>query len=108
MLLWWWCRRLLYCIQYFEAIDLAITGIANRFDQPGYIATVYSNLESLLVKAANSAELDQVVTFYEDFDKLLLEKCNYKFSASNNASSKVTLKNTQLSEYAFRRPVCIL
>ena len=40
-----------YHVQYFEAIDLAIAGITNQFDQPGY--TIYSNLESILVKAAN-------------------------------------------------------
>ena len=70
-----------YRVQYFEAIDLAIAGITNRFDQPGY--TIYSNLESLLVKAANqndySTELEQVVSFYENFDKPF----NYKFLAQN-------------------------
>ena len=84
-----------YCIQYFEAIDLAITGITNRFDQPGY--TIYSNLESLLVKAANqtdySTELNKVVAFYEDFDKPLLETQLQIFSSKYaDASSKVSLK----------------
>ena len=37
-----------YRVQYYEAIDLAITGITNRFDQPGY--TIYSTLESVLVR----------------------------------------------------------
>jgi len=39
-----------YRVLYFEAIDLAITGIKDKFDQPEY--ATYSNLESLL-KAAN-------------------------------------------------------
>ena len=40
-----------YRRQYFEALDLAISGIRKRFDQPGY--AVYKNLEWLLVTAAN-------------------------------------------------------
>ena len=34
----------------FEALDLAITGIEERFNQPGY--AIYKLLESLLLKAA--------------------------------------------------------
>ena len=58
----------LYCYQYFEAIDLAITGIKDWFNQPGYC--MYRNLEKLLVHAANqkdySWQLDEVVSFYTD------------------------------------------
>jgi len=84
-----------YRLQYFEAIDLAVAGITNRFDQPGY--TIYSNLESLLVKAANqndySAELEQVASFYEDFDTPLLETQLHIFSSKYaDATSKVSLK----------------
>ena len=50
-----------YCI-YFEALDLAVTSIQDRFDQPGY--ATYKNLESLLLKVANqTAELQEVVSF---------------------------------------------
>ena len=53
---------------YFEALDLVITGITDRFDQPGYV--VYKNLEGLLVKAANNTPCDdclnEVVSFYRD------------------------------------------
>ena len=53
---------------YFEALDLVITGITDRFDQPGYI--LYKNLEGLLVKSANNASCDdylnEVVSFYRD------------------------------------------
>ena len=52
---------------YVEALDVAINGIQKRFDQPGY--EVYSKLESLLVKAANSEgyeeELKFIVVLYE-------------------------------------------
>jgi len=54
--------------KYFEALDLAISSIQDRFDQPGY--AMYKNLECLLLKAANqadySAELQEVVSFYGD------------------------------------------
>ena len=57
-----------YRRQYFEAIDLAVSSIQDRFDQPGY--AIYRNLESLLLKAANkedySAELREVMNFYGD------------------------------------------
>lgn len=50
-----------YRIQYYEVLDLAISGIKKRFDQPGY--AMYKNVEQLLVKAANddySTELQEV------------------------------------------------
>ena len=47
---------------YFEALDLAVNCIRDRFDQPGY--KVYSNLEQLLLKAIKekdvTTELDYV------------------------------------------------
>lgn len=36
---------------YFEAFDLVINCIKNRFDQPGYL--MYRNLETVLISAAN-------------------------------------------------------
>ena len=36
----------LYRCQYYEVLDIAITSITNRFDQPGY--AMYKNLEGLL------------------------------------------------------------
>ena len=61
-----------YRCAYFEALDLTINCIENRFDQPGY--QIYSRLESLLVKAANKLDyeedIDFVVKFYgEDLSK---------------------------------------
>ena len=53
---------------YFEALDLAISSILERFDQPGY--STYQNLEELLLKAANgkdySTNLQAVTEFYGD------------------------------------------
>ncbi len=40
-----------YRIVYFEALDLIIACVFDRFDQPGY--KTYSNVQNLLLKAAN-------------------------------------------------------
>ena len=85
-----------YGVQYFEAIDLVLTGIKDRFDQPGY--ATYSNLESLLLKAANqsdySNELEQIVSFYgDDLDKEILETQLHIFSSKYaDSTSEVSLK----------------
>ena len=60
---------------YFEALDLVISGINSRFDQPGY--KIYSKLEDLLVKATNNEEYEDeyqfIIDFYkDDFDSNLL------------------------------------
>ena len=53
---------------YFEAIDLMVTVIDQRFDQPSF--DTYARMESLLVKALNSqddsAELQFMETVYGD------------------------------------------
>ena len=53
---------------YFEALDTSITGIIDRFDQPGY--AVYKNLEGLLLHAINRDPYDElfknVISFYKD------------------------------------------
>ena len=57
-----------YRLQYYECLDLAISGIRDRFRQPGY--ATYSNLESLLINAANKSDygayFQQVTSFYKD------------------------------------------
>ena len=63
------------CI-YFKALDLIITCIAYRFDQPGF--KIYRNVQDLLLKAVKSephqAELDFVTEFYStDFNGGLLQ-----------------------------------
>ena len=50
-----------YRCVYFEALDLTINCIENRFDQPGY--QIYSRLESLLVKAANKLDYEEDIDF---------------------------------------------
>ena len=79
--------------QYYEALDLAIAGIKDRFDQPGY--EIYRNLEELLLKSANrkdySTELKEVVKQYKnDFDELELTTQLQIFG--DNFESLVTLK----------------
>ena len=66
----------LYRVVYFEAIDLIVNCIKDRFDQPGY--QQYRKLEELLVNAANKEPYDehlkQITNFYkEDFDTRILE-----------------------------------
>lgn len=55
-----------YRRQYFEVLDLAVSSITDRFDQPGY--AIYQKLETLLLKAAYrnnfSTELKDVVSVY--------------------------------------------
>ena len=52
---------------YYEALDLAVNSISDRFDQPGF--RVYSNVEQLLFKACKGDEYqkkrDAVCTFYK-------------------------------------------
>ena len=46
-----------YRLQYFEAVDLAVTSIKDRFDQPGY--AMYRNLEELILKGAAGGDLSE-------------------------------------------------
>ena len=83
-----------YCQVYFEVLDLAIAGISNRFNQPGYI--IYNSLESLLVSASNNEpfnkQLTEVVAFYEDdFDSLQLSAQSQNLASGN--TEKVSLKD---------------
>lgn len=75
---------------YYEALDLMVNLIQQRFDQPGY--EIYRSLQDLLVKAAHTAdfssEFDSVVKFYgSDFDpsslKLQLELLRTSFISSS-------------------------
>jgi len=45
-----------FCVQYFEAVDLAVTGIKDRFYQPGY--ATYSSLESQSSKTKGIIQLN--------------------------------------------------
>ena len=57
-----------YHQNYLEALDLIIQCIKDRFEQPGY--AVYHNLEQLLLKASQMAnvdsEFDFVCSLYKD------------------------------------------
>ena len=62
--------------QYYEALDLVISGIKERFDQPGY--KLYEQLEDLLVKSIKGENYDDCLTavtaFYTtDFDPAQLK-----------------------------------
>ena len=46
-----------YRLQYFEALDLAVVSISDRFDQPGY--SVYCKLEELLLKGAAGSDFSE-------------------------------------------------
>ncbi len=66
----------LYRQTYFEALDLAVSTITDRFEQPGF--RVYSKIEQLLFKACTGeeykSELDFVCEFYgEDLTRGNLE-----------------------------------
>jgi len=50
---------------YFEAIDLIVNCINDRFDQPGY--KIYQNVQNLLLQAANSEEYKSSLSFVTDF-----------------------------------------
>ena len=55
----------LYRPIYYEALDLITNAIKRRFDQPGY--EKYSNLEELLVKAANKQDYKKELAFVPNF-----------------------------------------
>ena len=64
-----------YRLQYFEAVDLAVESIKDRFDQPGY--AIYRHLEELLLKGASctdySEHLREVSNMYDELDASQLE-----------------------------------
>ena len=105
---------------YFEAIDLVITGITDRFDQPGY--NLYKNLEGLLVKSANNTPCDnclnEVVSFYKDDFKpteltTQLKLLGTHFSAQNSKSVTFQdclqyLQSLSEAQKTFYSEVCVL
>ena len=67
-----------YRRQYFEALDLVIAGIKQRFDQPGY--KIYKHLQEVLLKSATGnfehckGDFEFIVSFYgSDFTASLLK-----------------------------------
>ena len=50
---------------YYEALDLVVEGITNRFEQSGY--QIYRNLEDLLLKACRGQDFETELDFVCDF-----------------------------------------
>ncbi len=103
---------------YFEALDLAVTSIQDRFDQPSYV--MYKNLEQLFVKAANkcdySVEFQEVITMYgDDFNEselsTQLQIFGSSFSSVANQSitlkEGITLRNLSSSQRVFYKQVYV-
>ena len=61
------CVEQFYRTVFFEALDLLVNGIKDRFNQLGY--KVYSSLEALLVKSSNGKKCDEELQFVKDFYK---------------------------------------
>ena len=106
-----------YRRQYYEALDLAVSSISDRFDQPGY--AVYQKLETLLLKAASrqdfSAELKEVISVYgDDFDeKELLTQLemfctNFHDDVSNIHSILKFFQGLSAGQRVFFKQVCFL
>ena len=79
-----------YRRQYYEVLDIAISSITGRFDQPGY--QMYRNLECLHVSAANGQKFNQffesVTGLYkDDFDRSLLQNLRTCFTDSGKSVS---------------------
>ena len=64
-----------YRVTYYEVVDLAISAIQDRFDQPGY--AMYRNLEDLLLNACRGheyhEELQRVCLLYHELDASQLD-----------------------------------
>ena len=109
-----------YRQQYFEAMDLAISSIQGRFNQPGYATC--KNLESLLLKVANqgdySAELQEMISFYGDDVSEVelttqLQSLSAKFAKDFQTDSPYTLKmvlsflhDLSAGQHIFYKQVC--
>jgi hypothetical protein len=108
----------LYRCIYYEALDLVICGIEARFNQPGY--KVYSNLETLLMKAAKCEEYDEafefIIEFYkDDFDRdqlaLQLEifSTNIPIESAENLNSVISyLQQLSAAQKSLLSEVCKL
>ena len=76
---------------YFEVLDLIVSGIQQRFNQPGY--AIHQNLEDLLLNAANgkdyATDLKAVTDFYgDDFVKSELITQLQIFSSNSPKSNR--------------------
>lgn len=74
----------LYRPQYYEALDLIIQAIDDRFNQPGYKA--YSSLQNVLLKAVNGGDVSEEL-------KAVLDAYGTDFHASNLKSQLEVFAN---------------
>ena len=85
---------------YFEALDLVLQSIKQRFDQPGY--HIYCKLECLLLKAAQntdySDELRFVLEHYSNDFKSDLLKAHLEIFASNFPAPDVERTSVTLKD----------
>ena len=63
-------------MHYFEALDLVMEAISDRFNQPGY--KTYQELEDLILKTCKGENVDEEIDFFcgfykDDVDKLQLQ-----------------------------------
>ena len=84
----------LYQVAYFETLDLAISAINKRFDQPGY--AMCRNLEELLQKkfcGNNYAdELRQVTDLYQELDCSVFEVDLKSLATHFKGTTSITLE----------------
>ena len=89
-----------YHLQYFEAIDLAVTSIKDRFDQPGY--SMYRNLEEVLVKGVArddiSKQLHDISKLYTEIDISKLE-VQLRNMSSHFETNTITVSLDQCLQY---------
>ncbi len=88
--------KLFYRQQYYEALDLIISSINDRFDQPGY--RIYQQMEDLLLKAVRKEDFEDCLTtvtsfYHSDFNAaqlhLHLDILASNFPDNDRASASV-------------------
>ena len=81
-----------YRASYFEAIDLAMSSIRDRFDQPGY--ATYRKLEDLLLNACQGREyreqLQYLCDLYQELD-VQLQSLKSQFAQSDECCIKACI-----------------
>lgn len=65
--------KALYRQRYFECLDLMVTFIRDRFNQPDYC--VLKNLEDLLLKSARNEEYQEELDLFYTFIKMISIHC---------------------------------
>ena len=94
-----------YRQQYYEALDLIISTITDRFDQPGYM--IYKQLEDLLLKAIRKEDIEDsivaVTSFYHsDIDAAQL-RLHLDILASNFPNdARATASARDIKDYVMK------